>query len=356
VVYGDWRGLPHGAAYTRWGTPMVAEMLFSSRNGWLSTTPIAYAGMIGLFLLPRRSRLVAAGLLGAVLVQVYLNSIIFDWWAQASFGQRRMCSVTLPMVVGLAALLAAGGRLAARWRRVPPLVWHVLTAAVLAWFVAWNLAKVWMLRGGRPANTGAAPSWSAGLAAPMRAVAGPIYRAIGNPFALPASAEWAWRHGVPIARWESAVGDYPIVPGAGALADGTWRQARGTWNIGGPGGDVYVVRGLSPSLRGTRAFRWTTAARAEVMVPNLMPYGQRVAVWLAPGAARRVRLRWNGEVVADAELADGWSQVRFDVPDIDVGSNLLGIDAEPGPVPPGPLPAPAGAAGVAVGAVELSFL
>lgn len=70
--------LPQGRRFTRFEAPMVMELLFSRRNGWFSTTPIAYAGVIGLFCLPRRSRVVAAGLFAAVAMQVDLNSTILD--------------------------------------------------------------------------------------------------------------------------------------------------------------------------------------------------------------------------------------------------------------------------------------
>ena len=91
VVFGDWKGLPQGSRYTRLGSPLVLETLFSSRNGWITTTPLVYLGEIGLCLLPRRSRLVAVGLGAVVLVQVYLASTIFDWWGSSSFGQRPIC-------------------------------------------------------------------------------------------------------------------------------------------------------------------------------------------------------------------------------------------------------------------------
>jgi hypothetical protein len=50
--------------------------------------------------------------------------------------------------------------------------------------------------------------------------------------------------------------------------------------------EPYLVRGWSHAVTGTRALRWTTAAEATVLVPNLMPYGQRLTLWLAPAGAR----------------------------------------------------------------------
>jgi len=50
LVFGSATRLPQGPRYTRPGSPMILEVLFSARNGWFSTTPLAYAGVLGLFL------------------------------------------------------------------------------------------------------------------------------------------------------------------------------------------------------------------------------------------------------------------------------------------------------------------
>jgi hypothetical protein len=356
LVFGSIRELPQGAKYTRLEAPMIGELLFSARNGWFSTTPIAYAAVIGLVLVPRGARLVAGGLLVAVAIQVYLNSTILDWWGSAAFGQRRMCNVTLPLVVGLAALIWRLGRLAARARRAPPVVWHVVLAAGLGPLVVANLIKVGKLDRGKAAPAGMSPSCCGEVPRPLRATAQWFYDRIGNPFQLPASALFAVRHDVEWSRWDTAVGDYPLVPALDSLLDARLWDQRGAWHIGHPGMERYLVSGLSGSLRADRPFRWTTAATATVLVPNLMPYGQRMTLWLAPGGARRATVRWNGELVAEVELAD-WTPVRFDLPDIALHTNELSIEAEPGVVAPhGSWPPAIQPVGVAVGDLEIAFL
>src|SRR5262249_49950672 len=57
IVFGSITELPQGAKYTRLEAPMLGELLFAPRNGWFSTTPIAYAAVIGLFMVPRRAYL-----------------------------------------------------------------------------------------------------------------------------------------------------------------------------------------------------------------------------------------------------------------------------------------------------------
>lgn len=351
LVFGSITELPQGARYTRLEAPMLAELLFAPRNGWFSTTPVAYAAVIGLLVVPRRARLVAAGLLAAVAIQVYLNSTILDWWGSAAFGQRRMCNVTLPLVVGLAALLWRAGRLA---RRLPVAARHAIAWAILAPLVAWNLMRVGQLRGGVPASDALVPACCDRVPRPLRGAFAWVYDRIGDPFELPASAWFAWRHGVPIDRWDRTVGNYPLVPALDSLLDDSlWRQ-RGAWRIGS-GVEPYLVAGWSPVVRGDRALRWTTAATATVLVPNLMPYGQRMTLWLAPAGARRATVRWNGAVVAEIELA-GWTPVRFDLRDIALHTNELAIEATPAPHAPATGPAPSGPVGVAVGDLEVELL
>ena len=351
LVFGSITELPQGAKYTRLEAPMVGELLFAPRNGWFSTTPVACAAVLGLLALPRRAAVVAAGLVAAVALQVYLNSTILDWWGSAAFGQRRMCNVTLPLVVGLAALLWRAGQLA---RRLPVWARHAIAWAVLGPLVAWNLMRVGELRGGVSAPDAVVPACCDRVPRPLRASFAWLYGRIGDPFELPASAWFAWRHGVPIQRWDQAVGNYPLVPGLDTLLDDSLWAQRGVWRIGG-GIDPYLVSGWSRAVRGNRLMRWTTAPVATVLVPNLLPYGQRLTLWLAPAGAHHATVRWNGAVVADAELA-GWTAVRFELPDIALHTNELAIEAAPGPFAPAAGPAPDGPVGVAVGDLEVELL
>jgi hypothetical protein len=352
LVFGSATELPQGAKFTRFEAPMIGELLFAPRNGWFSTTPIAYAAVIGLFALPRRARLIGAGLVAAVAIQVYLNSTIHDWWGSAAFGQRRLCNVTLPLVVGLASLLWRCGRIA---HRLPAAARHAIAVACLGPMIAWNLMRVFELRAGVAASDGLAPTCCDRVPLGLRPIVAGLYRLLGDPFELPASAWFAWRHGVPLDRWDQTVGNYPLVPATDSLLDDQLWLSRGAWRIGSPGIEPYLVRGWSRSVRGDRALRWTTAATATVLVPNLLPYGQRLTLWLAPAGAHHATVRWNGAVVADLELT-GWTRVQFDLPDIALHTNELAIEAVPVRYTPASGPAPEGPVGVAVGDLELEFL
>ena len=354
LVFGTVTELPQGARYTRLGAPMLVELLYSTRNGWFTSTPVAYAAVIGLGVLVARARtrnLVAIGLVAAVVLQVYLNSTILDWWGGNAFGQRRLCNVTLPLVVGLAALLAACASRTARW---PRWLRHGLAIAILGGLVSWNVGRVAELRAGKAAGSEIAAPCCAHVPGPLRGALTAVYGVTGDPFAFPANAIFAARHGVSLQRWDVAVGDYPFVPPLDTLLDARLWQQRGHAGLGAP----YVVDGFGPPLKADRAFRWTTAPSATLLVPNLMPYGQRATLWLAPGGAHHATVRWNGDVVADVELAAGWTAVRFELPDIALHTNELTVEAAPGAAPVLPVgwPAPKGTVGVAVSGLDLEFL
>jgi hypothetical protein len=360
-IYGHWFAMPQGARYTRFGSPMILELLYAPRNGWFSTTPIAYAATIGLFCLPKRARLVMVGFLAVVVTQVYLNSTIIDWWGMASFGQRRLCSVTLILVVGLAALIWRLGRLVARIPRVPRGIWHALAVLILLPFIAWNLDRVTDLKAGKAASAELEPTCCAKL--PWKRVEGPIrwtYLRIGNPFEFPANAIFALEHHVEIQRWDVAVGYYVLVPPAASLLDDRMYDEHGAWRIGYPKAEPYLMGGWSgPHTGADRGFRWTTTPVVRVLVPNLMPYPQRMRLWLARGAATSATIKWDGEVVSRPDLSEpGWHPIQFDLHAMSVGEHELQIETEvaPLPSPMSDFPVPRAPVGVAVNLLEDEFL
>jgi hypothetical protein len=101
--------------------PKVLEVLFSARNGLFSHHPLLLAGLAGFVWLLASPpaglpRWFLGTLLGAFLVQVWVNASTHDWWGGHSFGQRRLLSSLPLFALGLAFLLEkvrrrAGGRL-----------------------------------------------------------------------------------------------------------------------------------------------------------------------------------------------------------------------------------------------------
>jgi hypothetical protein len=328
IIYGDWFTLPQGARYTRLGSPMILELLYAPRNGWLSTHPIAYLSVIGLFCVPKRARLITFALVLALVLQVYLNATIVDWWAMASWGQRRMCSVTIILVVGLAGLVWRLGRLVARVPRVPRIVWHVPAIVVLGAMIMWNLWRVEQLAGGKAAPAELEPTCCRATPGWARSELKWIYDYVGNPFEFPASWWFAVKHDVELQRWDKVIGGYALTPSAQSMRDDTMYDERGGWRIGYPLAEPYLLDRWSGVGTGdTKSFRWTMTPSARVLVGNLMPYPQHFALWLAPAGSRDVTLRWDGRIVSHVQLVDGWNRIEWDIRDMTVGEHELAIEA-----------------------------
>jgi hypothetical protein len=363
-MYGEYLTSPMGPRFMRMDEPRILETLFSSRNGWLSTHPIAYIGVIGLFFVPRRMRVIAIGFGLATAAQVYINSCVFDWWGGASFGQRRMCSVTLVLIVGVASVIAAGRRAlqsSARWKRLSRGYWAVV-AIVLGWFVVWNMVMVGRLRDSVPPSSSRRMCCQ-GLPAPMAAVAQPIYDWIGNPFALPGSAILAWKYDVPLKRWDEAVGHDADEPDLTLYNRGEHTRRSHKWNLPGDGFAPYLIGGFGPGQTdGQHHWRWTTAQRGRLLVPLMVPetHTFKLPVYpnVVPGASVRVRVGFDDEVVIDRELSSGWSDLEFTVPTPGVGMHELWIDASPrihvGAPRPG-LPKGIVFVGVAAGPITIGY-
>jgi hypothetical protein len=204
----------------------------------------------------------------------------------------------------------------------------VIAVVVLGSMVAWNIWRVRDFRAGasapgvlEPTCCDKAPSWA-------RSYLKAIYNRVGNPFEFPANWWFAWRHDAEIQRWDHAVGNYPMIPAANSLRDDTLYDERGAWRIGYPLSEPYLLDLWSGVGEGEgKAFRWTMRPSTRAIVPILMPYPHHLGLWLAPGGAHEVTLRWDGEIVARAELQPGWQLIELDIHDMTVGEHELAIEA-----------------------------
>jgi hypothetical protein len=117
-----------------WSAPHALQVLASPAHGFLVWTPLAAAGLAGLVALLRRlpaeARPIAAALLLVSLLQVYVAGSVESWTVAGAFGQRRFVSLTAPLVVGIAALLAV----------TPSPAWRRITGVLLGVAVWWNVA------------------------------------------------------------------------------------------------------------------------------------------------------------------------------------------------------------------------
>jgi len=128
-IYGAPLVIPQGAEFMRWTEPALWQVLFSTRHGLFLWTPAALAAVAGLALVRRRDADLAWGAILVVLVSVYVNACVSDWWAGEAFGARRFVGDTVFFALGLAAVFAERP-----WASRPALV----RAGALA-LVAYNL-------------------------------------------------------------------------------------------------------------------------------------------------------------------------------------------------------------------------
>ncbi len=128
VLFGRPAPSPSVERKMTWTSPHAWQVLASPDNGWLFWTPLALAALSGLVWLAVRSW-VAFICVVMVLTQIYVSGSLDTWAGAGSFGQRRLVGLTVFLVIGLAALLAAIPR---GWPR------HALQAFVVL-AIWWNL-------------------------------------------------------------------------------------------------------------------------------------------------------------------------------------------------------------------------
>ncbi|MEW6103419.1 MAG: hypothetical protein AB1630_06340 [bacterium] len=105
IIYGKFFLIPQGEGFMRWTNPEILKFLFSSWHGLYSWTPILFFSTIGLFLLYKIDKRLFIGFLLIILIQLYVNSCVADWWAGISFGARRLTGLTPIFILGLACFL-----------------------------------------------------------------------------------------------------------------------------------------------------------------------------------------------------------------------------------------------------------
>jgi len=260
VTYGRFLVVPQGSGFMRFSESLWTETLFSSRNGLFTVTPLLWFVLPGLLLVKKHHRSLAFALGAALLLQALINGAAWDWWGGGAFGGRRF-AVTFPIWAFAFAII--GTRLATK--RVPLAIMAASVCSLL--FLQWRMVSAHRVH---------AVAWDAPVSFDQRLRAATGVRwigrdAIGSPFAFPASALFALRHGVPLARYDLAVGPYllderlpttnPLMPpkrretvvfsserAVAFLGRGFVQTARGA-ELAGPAGELLVPLNRTGRLR-----------------------------------------------------------------------------------------------------------
>lgn len=128
VLYGSFLTVPQGASFMSWTRPDFIRPLFSPMHGLVTWTPLCGVGLAGLFFYPKEHRRVFVPLVGAVILQLYVEACAGNvGW---SFGMRRLVNCVPLFAVGLC-------HLQQRCHAKPK--WSIVIASV---FALWNFLFV----------------------------------------------------------------------------------------------------------------------------------------------------------------------------------------------------------------------
>lgn len=287
LIYGSFLLVPQGASYLRLSEPQLLEVLFSSRHGLFSWSPLLWLGLAGLVGFVRRAPVFGWGLLAALSAATYLNASVQDWWAGASFGARRFDGALPLFGIGLA---VAAERLTA-WVRRRPLAGVGLG---LAPFLLWNWMLVGLYASGSIPLDGAL-SWRQAAADGLEL----FYRRTGYPFSWPGALAERFRRGVPLAAYELA---------------GARRGANNLTLRLGDSDALHLGTGWSlPRRRSDRTYREVFAGEAARLYVDLNePAPYRLSVEARGGSALRVE--FNGETAGRLDLTADWTSFSLDIP------------------------------------------
>jgi hypothetical protein len=294
AIYDEWvlRHPPHGTDFVRLGHPWVLETLFSSRHGLLSWTPVFWLGYLGFLPLLRRRAALALPLLAPLVLMTYVNMCSGDWWAGASFSNRRFDSLLPILALGFAASLDVAR---SALRRRPRIALGLLALPLVAWNV--TLAEQ-VRRNMLPRDDTAAFARMASGSAQV------VAEAVGSPTTWPASWIFAWRHGRPPSQYDLLVGRYLF-----------YRQNNlgGHLEVGVAGDESFLGEGFSTavvSLDGAAGRRFDAPARlfAPLDVPEDLVIRFRTAAIEGPS---EVRVWVNGREAGRFLAGPAWGEGRI---------------------------------------------
>ena len=133
AIYGTYLAVSPVGPQIRWWDPHLVDVLWSSRNGLFSWSPVIYVAAIGLLIFARPVRRSACRCCSSVGAMIYFNASIQDWWGSSGFGGRRFDGTIPIFALGMAMFVDRGAAFA---RRFP----FAVIGALGALLVVWNIA------------------------------------------------------------------------------------------------------------------------------------------------------------------------------------------------------------------------
>lgn len=296
-IYGSWLAVSPVGPQIRWSDPHLSDILWSSRNGLFSWSPVLYCAAVGLVIFAIAQPGIGIPALLALAVMTYFNACIQDWWGSAGFGGRRFDGTIPLFCIGAAAFASS----AAAMTRRHPLRVVACAGSVL---VLWNLAMMSAAQDGL-VRIGESMSFGDAAASQSRA----LHRWFGNPFTYPASLAFALRNAVPPA-------DYDRLSANRFLSDPL--RPYGRIDIGGNDGWLLGDGWHDSEHEGATTFRWA-ASSAAVLVPldhrAALTVQVRLHAFTYPGwTGQTVTLTVNGRPFGPLPVQGGWETLELGTP------------------------------------------
>ncbi|HXG54710.1 MAG TPA: hypothetical protein VNJ03_04965 [Vicinamibacterales bacterium] len=295
AIYGSYLAVSPVGPQIRWWDPHLVDILWSSRNGLFSWSPVIYVSAAGLVLFCVRRPELGCPMLLSVGAMVYFNASIQDWWGSAGFGARRFDGTIPLFALGMATFIEHA---VAAARRFP----FGMVSAIGALLVVWNIALVRVGQTGR-VRLGEAVSFGDMGGHQLLA----LHDWLGNPFTYPASLVFAARNDVPVGR-------YDVMAANRFLGDST--RPYGRIDIGSDGDAVLLETGWhAPEKSGDATFRWAESP-ATLLVslhhPERLLVQVRMLAFNYPGAPpQTVTAFINGRAQHVQVVPNEWSVLEF---------------------------------------------
>jgi len=116
----------------QWHSPHFLDVLFSSKHGLFTWTPVVFPAVLGLIMFMRKSPVTGIILTGCFIGVVYFLGCTHVWFQGSSFGGRQFVSHTATFILGMAAFVEG-------IRRVVPRLVIILSGCIV---ICWNAAFI----------------------------------------------------------------------------------------------------------------------------------------------------------------------------------------------------------------------
>lgn len=110
VLYGSFLAIPQGTGFFNILHPEIVATLFSAHHGLFYWQPWLFLALIGLLVFWQKERWLTVVLWIILIIQVYINASVTDWFAGRAFGARRLSDYFVIFAIGLASAFSTNAQ------------------------------------------------------------------------------------------------------------------------------------------------------------------------------------------------------------------------------------------------------